>query len=266
MHPEGASRVGLGLHGRAVDLDLGDLELQLVDQVGDEVLRDSRCDVGLVERVHVLIKAAEAVVVAVALKHEGQMCEPNQLSGLMEVPWRELRHHTAVLSHGEKLQLALRIIALTGHLFRQVGIAVGVVDDRLKGYDKGFPVVLLSDFLHVNFVERVELGQFCLALIYIVSVAALYQIVIVRRVGAGVLLTASDGEDSELLHQGVLLVYLALGIVAEGVALPLCRQSAEFIFLAGQELIGIKRPGIAGLYLVGEPGQDVHEHGTSNKA
>ena len=75
VHPQRAAGVGLGLHRGTVDLQLGDLQLQLIDEVGHEVLAHAACEIGLLQRVHVLVEAAEAVVVAVAFEHKGEVGE-----------------------------------------------------------------------------------------------------------------------------------------------------------------------------------------------
>lgn len=104
-----------------------------------------------------------------------------------------------------------------------------------------------------------------LALVDVPAVAAVEEVVVVRGIGTGVLLTAADREDAQFLHEGGLLVDLCFREVAEGVALPLSGQSFQLIFLTGQELVGVIGTGIGGVNLVGEPGQHVDEHRASDE-
>ena len=262
VHPQRAAGVGLGLHRGTVDLQLGDLQLQLIDEVGHEVLAHAACEIRLIQRVHVLVEAAEAVVVAVAFEHKGEVGEPDELDALMEGLGCELGHNAAVLGHRPQLLTALLIVALGGHLLGEVCVAVRVVDQGLHDDDEALPVVLPVQGLDVRLGLRGDLG---LALVDVPAVAAVDEVIVIGGIGTGVLLTAADREDAQFLHEGGLLVDLCFREVAEGVALPLGGQSFQLIFLTGQELVGVIGTGIGGVNLVGEPGQHVDEHRASDE-
>ena len=129
----GVAGEGLGVGIALVDRDFKVLHPLALQQGEDLFLgQGAFVNVLLVEGIHVLAVATKRVTAATLLDFDAAVGEPEGLHGFTEVAGRILGNTAADFGDFQKLGLHLGIRFLGGRFFGQIGVTVGVGDDRIQ--------------------------------------------------------------------------------------------------------------------------------------